>query len=136
MVDSPCSFLEIRWRRRAFLIKLKGQHTNSFRNVLAYQSHHYSTQNNNLVAGFKSGIGIYVIQPKEESPVVKESLSMQLVPYCSGSKFLYAINSASKCIEPPLKKPDVLETPLKLNCNLKLLIHKCQPQILVECFVK
>lgn len=118
MVDSPCSFLEIRWRRRAFLITLKGQHTKSFRTVLAHQSHHHSTQNINLVTGFKRGIGIYEIELKEESPVVKGSSSMQLVPYCSGSKLL----SASKCIRPPLKKPDVLETHFKLNCISKLLI--------------
>lgn len=76
---------------------LKGQHTNSFRNVLAYQSHHYSTHNINLVAGFKREIGIYEIQPKEASPVVKEGSSMRLVPFCSGSKLLSAIKSASKC---------------------------------------
>lgn len=134
MVDSPCSFLEIRWRRRALLM-LKVQHANSFRNVLAYQSHHHSTQNINLVAGFKRGIGIYEIQPKEESPVVKESSSMQLVPYCGGSRLLSAINSASKCIRPPLKKPDVLETRFKFKCISKPLIHTYQPQTLVDCFV-
>lgn len=67
--------------------------------------------------------------------MVKESSSMQLVPYCSGSKLLSAINSASKCSRPPLKKPDVLETRFKLNCISKLLIHTYQPQTLVDCFV-